>query len=127
MVKYAANPQGFFDMHGNVREWVMTSNYKVLRYDPEGPAWGSHRVSRGGSWNLDWTHQRSARLPGSSPSYRNDRIGFRVAFQAVQPDTANPELELFGGAAITRGGQIERCTGRKYHRSDRGHGNGGYE
>ena len=25
-------------------------------------------------------------------------IGFRVGFQAVKPDTANPELELFGGA-----------------------------
>ena len=24
-------------------------------------------------------------------------LGFRVGFQAVQPDTANPELELFGG------------------------------
>ena len=29
-------------------------------------------------------------------------IGFRVGFQAVQPDTANPELELFGGASVTR-------------------------
>ena len=37
-----------------------------------------------------------------TPSYRTQRIGFRVGFQAVQPDTANPELELFGGASVTR-------------------------
>ena len=29
-------------------------------------------------------------------------LGFRVGFQAIQPDTANPEVELFGGTAITR-------------------------
>ena len=29
-------------------------------------------------------------------------LGFRVGFQAVQPDGANPELELFGGAGVTR-------------------------
>ena len=29
-------------------------------------------------------------------------LGFRVGFQAIQPDTANPEVELFGGASVTR-------------------------
>ena len=29
-------------------------------------------------------------------------MSFRVGFQSVKPDVANPELELFGGAGITR-------------------------
>jgi formylglycine-generating enzyme required for sulfatase activity len=55
-------------------------------------------------WFLDngGTDLRSARRNNITPGNRNCNIGFRVGFQAVQPDTANPELELFGGAAITR-------------------------
>ena len=36
------------------------------------------------------------------PQHPLHNIGFRVGFQPVQPDTANPELELFGGASVTR-------------------------
>ena len=36
------------------------------------------------------------------PQHRSSLFGFRVGFQPVQPDTANPELELFGGASVTR-------------------------
>ena len=51
--QYAANPWGFFDMHGNVWEWTVdwyqaaypTGNPVV---DPTGPASGSNRVTRGG-------------------------------------------------------------------------------
>ena len=55
---------------------------------------GSHGVVPG------TTAGRTCVLLGASttPSNRNYNIGFRVGFQPVQPDTANPELELFGGA-----------------------------
>ena len=36
-------------------------------------------------------------LPDSFPD-----IGFRIAFQKVLPDTANPELVLFGGLRVMR-------------------------
>ena len=54
--QYAANPWGFFDMHGNVWEWVSDwkANYLTgAQTDPEGPASGSLRVVRGGSWYYD--------------------------------------------------------------------------
>jgi formylglycine-generating enzyme required for sulfatase activity len=103
--QYAANPWGFFDMHGNVWEWVgdWKANYPGgAQTDPEGPASGSDRVRRGGSWIYDGTILRSAKRHYNSPGTRSNSLGFRVGFQAVQQDTVNPELELFGGAAITR-------------------------
>ena len=103
--QFSVNPWGFFDMHGNVWEWVSDwkTNYLTgAQTDPEGPASGSRRVRRGGSWNVGGTSLRSARRFSSTPSSRHDVMGFRVGFQAVKPDMANPELELFGEAGITR-------------------------
>ena len=102
--QYAANPWGFFDMQGNVWEWVSDwkANYLIgAQTDPEGPASGSLRVDgvvpglRRGGPAFGSAHS-------STPSYRHDDFGFRVGFQPVQPDTVNPELELFGGASVTR-------------------------
>ena len=87
--QYAANPWGFFDMHGNVWEWTAdryqaaypTGNPVV---DPTGPASGSHRVRRGGSWNYGELSLRSAGRGNSTPGNRSHGIGFRVGFQKSQ-------------------------------------------
>ena len=57
---YGANPWGFADMHGNVYEW--TADWYDATYptgnpdiDPTGPASGSSRVRRGGSWTHGWS------------------------------------------------------------------------
>jgi formylglycine-generating enzyme required for sulfatase activity len=103
--QYAANPWGFFDMQGNVWEWVSDwkANYLTgAQTDPEGPASGADRVTRGGSWANGGPGLRSAERSNYPPGSRSYIIGFRVGFQLVQPDTANPELELFGGASVTR-------------------------
>ena len=104
--QFSANPWGFYDMHGNVWEWVQDwkANYLTgTQTDPEGPASGSLRVLRGGSWVSGGTGLRSAERLDIPPSNRNyGTLGFRVGFQAVKPDGANPELELFGGAGVTR-------------------------
>ena len=84
--QYSANPWGFFDMHGNVREWTADwyATYSSgAQTDPEGPASGSNRVTRGGSWYSTGTGLRSAYRNHSYPSYRSYYIGFRVGFQAA--------------------------------------------
>ena len=82
--QFSANPWGFYDMHGNVREWVhdWKANYLTgAQTDPEGPASGSFRVHRGGSWGSGGAGLRSAKRYGNTPGTRNNLIGFRVGFQ----------------------------------------------
>ena len=63
---------GLFDMHGNVWEWVQRLEGELFsgaQTDLKGPASGSYRVKRGGSWARG-THLRSAMaavfyLPGN--------------------------------------------------------------
>ena len=85
--QYSANPWGFFDMHGNVYEWTADWNAGYSpgeQTDPVGPATGSQRVLRGGSWSTPDTGLRSAdRYYTAGPSYRYSRIGFRVGFQKI--------------------------------------------
>jgi formylglycine-generating enzyme required for sulfatase activity len=83
---YRPNPWGFYDMHGNVREWC--ADYWYGKYpigsvtDPIGVASGSNRATRGGSWNYDGMYLRSAKRINDAPSARNSNLGFRVSFQS---------------------------------------------
>ena len=83
---YAANPWGFFDMHGNVFEWTADSYQAAYPtgnpvVDPIGPASGSLRVWRGGSWGVAGATLRSAERSYDPPSFRDNILGFRVGFQ----------------------------------------------
>lgn len=81
------NAWGLYDMHGNVWEW--TQDYWSTDYysqspaiDPAGPASGSKRVKRGGSWMWSAGYTRSAYRTGDPEDTRISRLGFRVVLEA---------------------------------------------
>ncbi|MGM9678686.1 MAG: formylglycine-generating enzyme family protein, partial [Bacteroidaceae bacterium] len=80
----AANELGIYDMSGNVYEWCNDwygSDYysSSPQNNPTGPATGSYRVRRGGSWYSDAASCRCAYRSLSSLSYRGNDLGVRLS------------------------------------------------
>lgn len=77
------NALGLFDMSGNVYEWVWdwsasyTTATPYTDADSQGPASGTSRVNRGGSWNSPATTLRGALRSNTSPWLTSNFIGFR--------------------------------------------------
>ena len=83
------NAWGLYDMHGNVCEWCL--DYRKVYYyapwrsavDPKGPASGSCRVLRGGSFSMSPGGCHSAHRGGGTPDLRHNTFGFRVVLPVV--------------------------------------------
>ena len=82
---FAANGYGLYDMAGNVWEWCWDwcgSSYYMTSAgttDPRGPASGTERVLRGGSWLHTAIYARCANRYDRTPVFTVNYIGFRPA------------------------------------------------
>ena len=84
VASFPARPKGFYDLGGNVAEWmhdyyaVYPGEEKKRVADPAGPASGEHHVVRGSSWRHgNITELRlSYRDYSSKPRYD---LGFRIS------------------------------------------------
>jgi formylglycine-generating enzyme required for sulfatase activity/class 3 adenylate cyclase len=87
------NGYGLYSMSGNVWEWV--SDFYSKDYyqispikNPAGPASGTKRVIRGGSWADEEIQAWSFRRASRDPNDRSDQIGFRIVIESRPGQTA---------------------------------------
>ena len=84
---FAPNAFGLYDMHGNAWEW--TADWHDDHYyaaspvdDPKGPATGSVRVRRGGSWHTWSFYARASFRNWNLASTRYTLVGMRLLREA---------------------------------------------
>lgn len=81
--KFGENKLGIFDMTGNIAEWCNdwyeSDYYQKQVWDrPGGPARGTEKVIRGGSWSDTPSKLRIAYRRSAPPTFRSNNLGFRI-------------------------------------------------
>ena len=96
--RYAPNPWGLYDVHGNVAEWTRSTHAPYpSRDDPraDSPDPQGRKVVRGGSWR-DPPKRCTSSFRLSYPAYqRVHNVGFRViaAAEPVSVVAASPAAQ----------------------------------
>ena len=90
VAQQAPNAYGLYDMCENVHEWCSdwyAADYYALspEHDPRGPATGTRRASRGGSWRHAVKISRCAARSSIPPHLQYADYGFRVACDDPEP------------------------------------------
>jgi sulfatase modifying factor 1 len=100
--RFAPNGFGLYDMLGNAWEW--TADFHESDYyanspvdDPTGPASGTVRVRRGGSWHTWSFYARSSYRNWNSPETRYTLVGMRLLREA---DSTNELRRAFPAAFL---------------------------
>lgn len=99
---FEPNPNGLYDMYGNVGEWVFDyyGAYPTeAQTDPAGPETGTLRVYRGGGWNDFAKNMRSA----YRAAMEQDKGSFNLGFRLVRNAAAGTG-RISGSAAPVGGG-----------------------
>jgi formylglycine-generating enzyme required for sulfatase activity len=92
-------PEGVSDLGGNVSEWVQdwyAAYTGTSESDPRGPAQGTQRVVRGGSFLSSRLQLRPQSRRGYRPDIRSVDLGFRCAWS---PDVQDPPGVVRGDLA----------------------------
>lgn len=111
---YSANSVDLYDMHGNVAEWCNDwyGNYPSGNdaIDYFGPASGSTRIVRGGSWEDHGVTCRSAARMSLNPESASSHVGFRIVLAPIVPEwktavTTTPTQKTYGNYPVRETGK----------------------